>query len=98
MTGMRNPVNKVVRIQQLGSPAAISDQQLAIHEVVPGGFSSHQQAVQFGGVGHAVCEEADPDGGVYQNHQAAALFLRLSGRRLGTSFASASEPLSFRNL
>jgi hypothetical protein len=65
MTDSRNPVNEVVRVQQLRSPAGISDQQLAIHEVVPGGFVSLEQAVEFGSEGHSVGEKTDPDRSVY---------------------------------
>jgi hypothetical protein len=38
MSDSRNSVNEFVRVQQLPSPTGISDQQLAIYEVMPGGF------------------------------------------------------------
>jgi hypothetical protein len=41
MPDSRNSVNQLIRAQQLASPAGISDQQLAIHQFVPGGFVSH---------------------------------------------------------
>jgi len=55
-------------MQQLASPAGISDQQLAINEVVPGGFVYLEQAVEFGSERHPVGEKTNPDGGIYQNH------------------------------
>jgi hypothetical protein len=61
MTDSRDSVNEVVRVQQVGSPAGISDQQFAVHEVVPGSFVPLEQAVQFGSVGHPVGEKTDPD-------------------------------------
>jgi hypothetical protein len=38
MTDGRNPVNEFVRVQQLPSLTGISDQQLAIYEVMHGDF------------------------------------------------------------
>jgi hypothetical protein len=40
MTDSRNSVNEFVRVQHLPSPTGISDQQLSIYEVMPGGFVS----------------------------------------------------------
>jgi hypothetical protein len=36
MTDSRNSVNEVVRVQKLASPTGISDQQLAVYQIVPG--------------------------------------------------------------
>jgi hypothetical protein len=38
MTDSRNLVNELVRVQQLPSPTGVSDQQLAIYEVMSGGY------------------------------------------------------------
>src|SRR5690349_5662994 len=97
MTDGRDPVNKIVRVQEPGPPAAISDEQLAVHKVVPGSFVPLEQTIEFGSVGHPIGEKPDPDRSVNQDHQAAVFVLRVSCRRRGTSFACASEPLSLRN-
>ena len=38
MIDSRNPVNAVIRVQELAAPTSITNQQLAVYEVVPGGF------------------------------------------------------------
>jgi len=38
VTDSRNPVNEVVRVQKPASPTGISDQQLAVYQIVPGGL------------------------------------------------------------
>ena len=98
MCDSRDPVDEVVRAQEPTSPAGTSDQQLAIHEIVPGGFVGLEQTVQFRGMGHPAGEETNPDGSIYEDHQANALVLPTPGLRLGTSVAPRSEPLSFRSL
>ena len=98
MADRRNPVNQVVRVQEVASPTGMSDQQLAIHKVVPGGFVSLEQPVQFDSIGRAVGQKTDPDGSVYEDHRSHRSLLRVSGLRRGTSVAPLSEPLSFRSL
>jgi hypothetical protein len=98
MTDSRNLVDEVVRVQKLASPSSISDQQLAIYKIVPNRVVSLQQTVQFGSVGHPIRKETNPNGSIYEYHQAAALLLPLPGLRLGTSVAPVSEPLSLRSL
>ena len=100
MLNIRHSVHEFVRVQQLPSTAGISDEQLAIYEVVPGRFIGFQEVVQFGRVRRPVPEETDPNRSVHEDQarQAAVFLLPVFCRRLGTSIAPASEPLSFRSL
>jgi hypothetical protein len=40
MTDSRNSMNEVVRVQKPASPTCISDQQLAVYQIVPCGLVS----------------------------------------------------------
>jgi len=68
-------------------------------------FVPLEQAVQFGGVGHSIGEKTDPDGCVYQNHQAAVLLADVTvAGQVWRSFSVAmpsrviqvSQPLAIR--
>src|SRR5262249_32114445 len=84
------------RIEQLSTAAAVTDKWFAKNEFVASYFVPLQQRIEFGGVGLATREEANPHRRVDKHHQAARRLRAAGSRRLGMSFAFGSEPLSAR--
>lgn len=83
--------------QQLGPTAAIPDEKLSEHHLVPYDLVVVEQAIQRVGIGLAAGEEPDPHRGVDQHHQAALRLRPGVSRRRGTSSAATSVPRRARS-
>ena len=72
--------------------SAVSDQELAIYEIVAEDCLEGQQPIQFSRIRFCSNEKSDPDRGVNEHHYAPRPFRVRFSRRRGTSRAWGSEP------
>src|SRR5581483_12059963 len=85
-----------VRREQVGAPSRVTDQQLAVYEIVAQNLVVREQPIELPRVRLAATQEADPDRRVDQNHYAARCLPAGFSRRRRTARASGSDPRNAR--
>jgi hypothetical protein len=80
-------MNLLVGGQEFPAPSPVTDEEFSIDQLMPGHFIEIEESVQRSRVGRPVGKEPNPDGSVYQDHQATLRFGDDLSRRLGTSRA-----------
>jgi hypothetical protein len=89
-------VHQFVRGQEPHSAAPIADKKFTKHQFVTDDLVPLEEGVEFRSERLAVCQEANPNRGVDEDHQAARRLLGDRSRRLETSCAFGSEPFKDR--
>src|SRR5262249_59989623 len=91
------PVNLGIRREQSGTrPAAVTDQELSLHQIVAQDLVTCQEVVERARLGRSSGKEPDPDRGIDEDHYAVRRLRPAFSRRRGTSRAAGSAPRNAR--